>query len=275
MKDADVWCFLVITQRANRFDFQYSMKSRHITFFLATVTLLLSVVLPCPVRAQQAGASKVQPAVDILSVWSLSQSCGNGVKTMMRRSPEAETIRQTGRLSLPGLDLKFRVWQHPDSAATSVRVLSGDRARRVIDHYIFLSANDLADPVAAVVITELGAKFDTTEKVLAAAHKLESRLAERFGASPTFERISGPYGTAIEMIVPDRISSACFPTSDFHLASETDPKMIGISRFVFLRTKLIEFSLVLKVPNEAKSNGERAYAKKVMDDFWQTVLMDQ
>jgi hypothetical protein len=131
-----------------------------------------------------------------------------------------------------------------------------------------LAEQDLAPPVGAVVITELPPDFNT-EKAFVAVNTLERQLSVGAGVVLTFEKITGPYGEAIEMLVPNRIGTHCFPTSRFQLAqSEGSSKTVGISRFVFTKGRLVEFALILRVSPEMKPEEQKAYARKIMERYW-------
>lgn len=204
------------------------------------------------------------------AVWNLSaQPCNGGGGNAMHRHPKQENIQKEKVVELPNLGAKFRVPQLPDVQKTYVKIFLGDRSRGVIDNYILFTEQDLAPPIGAVVITELPPTFDTNEKAFGAVKTLEGQLSKKAGISPRFDRINGPYGGAIEMLVKNRVGTHCFPTSDFELAStEFTQTTIGISRFVFTMGKLVEFSLIVRVPSDVKSENSEAYARKIMDGYW-------
>src|SRR5262249_13543090 len=127
---------------------------------------------------------------------------------------------------------------------------------------------DLAPPIGAVVVTELPGDFDT-EKALSAVNTLERQLMMGSGATPAFERIRGPYGDAIELTVPNRVGTHCFPTSKFQLApADTSERTVGISRFVFTGGRLVEFALIVRVSPTATPDEQTAVARKIMDIYW-------
>jgi hypothetical protein len=143
-----------------------------------------------------------------------------------------------------------------------------DLGRKVVDHYILLAPNDIDSPVAAVMVTELPASVDTPQKALVAAVAGERGNAQGTLARPTLERISTRWGEGLDLFVPNRIGSECFPAARYRLTSS--PEMtptIGLSRFVTIPGRLIQFALVLKVPPAMTDEEQKAYARKTMDDF--------
>ena len=120
----------------------------------------------------QADDDGLAPAKDIRAVWDLSmQPCNGGGGNLMRRNPQQESIRQSRVVALPQLHLQFTIPQLPDISDTHVKIYVGDRSRGVIDNYILLATHDLAPPLAAVVITELPATFDSADKAFAAVRR--------------------------------------------------------------------------------------------------------
>lgn len=209
-------------------------------------------------------------ANSIDAMWSLSlQPCNGGGANAMQRHPDQATVQDTKVVPLPTLGLKFRIPQLPDVKSTHLKLFFGDRSRGVIDNYLLLAEYDLAPPFAALVVTQLPPQFDTSEKVFSAVDMLERQLARKAGVTPSFERLQGPYGDSIEMIVENRVGTHCYPTSDFQfLPLDSDTKTIGISRFAFTTNKLAEFAIVVRIPKHMKSEEAKAYARKIMDGYW-------
>ncbi len=209
------------------------------------------------------------PLPTIGAVWNLSaQPCNGGGGNAMHRSPDQEKIKQSRIVEVSSLKIKFQVPLLPDLPATYIKLYLGDRSRGVTDNYILLSEQDLAPPIGAVVITELPSDFNT-ERAFAAVNTLERQLSSGTGVTLNFEKISGPYGEAIELLVPNRIGTHCFPTSRFQFAQGNEAsKTIGISRFVFTNGRLIEFALIVRVSPELNKDEQKAYARKVMDTYW-------
>jgi hypothetical protein len=217
-----------------------------------------------------AGDRGAPVANSIGAVWDLAaQPCNGGGVNAMTRDPDQARIQKSKVVDLPQLGVSFQVPRFPDVQSIYIKIFMGDRSRGVIDNYVLFADHDLAPPVGALVITELPVQFDTNDKVFAAVETLEGQLSAKAGVTPDFKRISGPYGEAIEMLVKSRVGTDCFPTSSFRLAaSESQAKTIGISRFVFTMGKLVEFALIVSVPDEVKPDAAQAFAEKVMDGYW-------
>lgn len=209
------------------------------------------------------------PLPTIAAVWDLSaQPCNGGGGNAMHRNPDQETIKQTGLVELRSLKSTFQVPSLPDLPSTYIKLYLGDRSRGVTDNYILLAEQDLAPPVGAVVITELPPDFNA-EKAFAAVNTLERQLSTGSGVTLTFEKVTGPFGDAIELVVPNRIGTHCFPTSRFQFGQgDGTSKTVGISRFVFIKGRLVEFALILRVSLEMKPEDQKAYARRVMEGYW-------
>ncbi len=225
----------------------------------------LMVFIPLVVHA--APGDSLSPS--IRSVWDLSaQPCNGGGGNAMHRSPYQAAIQESHIVELPSLRIKFRVPRLPDLPDMTIKLYLGDRSRGVTDNYILLAEHDLSPPMGAVVVTELPADFDT-EKALSAVNVLEQQLMTGSGAAPAFERIRGPYGEAIELMVPNRVGTHCFPTSKFQLApADASERTIGISRFVFTGGRLVEFALIVRVSPTMAAEEQTALARKLMDLYW-------
>jgi hypothetical protein len=186
----------------------------------------------------------------------------------MHRSPDQAAIQQSHVVELPSLKIKFRIPQLPNLADMTIRLYLGDRSRGVTDNYILLTEQDLSPPIAAVVVTELPGDFNT-EKTLSAVNVLERQLMTGSGASPAFERIRGPYGEAVELTVPNRVGTECFPTSKIQLVpAGASERTIGISRFVFTDGRLVEFALIVRVSPAMTREEQTALAREIMDLYW-------
>ncbi|MGB3067302.1 MAG: hypothetical protein WBC18_02100 [Ottowia sp.] len=89
------------------------------------------------------------------------------------------------------------------------------------------------------------------------------------GLEPSFQLVPGPFGQALETINPGRIGSQCFPTADWHLAEGgAKDSTLGISRFVLIGNKLVEFALILKVGPQRSVDEQVAYARQIMNGYW-------
>ena len=216
---------------------------------------------------------RLPPAREIRSVWDLSiQPCnGGGANAYIRNSSEAE-VKLKKQLDLPELGYRFSVPQLPDVAETVVKVHLNDRSRGVTDHYLLLADQDLESPIAAIVITELPQGMETRESAFQAARALQEGLARRIGMSPSLREIDGPYGKSLEMLVPNRVGTDCFPTSEFAtVPPNAGVETIGISRFAFDKNRLVEFSLIIRVKPEMSPEQSEASARSVMDGFWRSL----
>lgn len=210
------------------------------------------------------------PAKEISGVWDVvGQPCNGNRGSSSTHHPQHATIEQTRRLELPELKMSLAVPQLPDYSATDLKVVMNDKSRGVKDHYVLFSEHWLGTPTAAIVITELPPYIDTKAKTFQAVVQMTRASAARAGLEPTFQRVPGPFGEALETIAPGRIGSHCFPTSDWKLAEHgAKDSTLGISRFVSMGNKLVEFSLILKVGPQLTAEEQAAYARKIMDRFW-------
>jgi hypothetical protein len=204
------------------------------------------------------------------AVWDLTaQPCNGGPGNVMDRDPNQARIQASKVVELPGLGVRFRVPQLPDTQRIDIKLFMGDRSRGVTDNYVLLAESDLGPPIGALVVTELPAQFDTSAKVLAAVETLETQLSRKAGVTPDVKRIAGPYGEAIEILVNNRVGTYCFPTSEFRLAPvDSRVRTVGISRFVFTMGKLVEFALIVNVPHDVTPEDGQALARKIMDGYW-------
>ncbi len=187
----------------------------------------------------------------------------------MQREKNEANIRQSRRLELPSLGMSVALPQLPGYSDTVVKLVMDDRSRGVVDHYVLFGQDDLGTPSAAIAITELPRQLNTTSKVFRTVVQMERQMAAPAGLEPTFQRVPGPFGEALETITPGRIGSHCFPTAAWTLAEGgAKDSTIGISRFVHTDNKLVEFTLVLKVGPQGPFSDQAAHARKIMDGFW-------
>ena len=205
----------------------------------------------------------------IKSVWQMKQlSCNGFVATQSSPSPNAEAIRRTGIVQLPQVQMQFSVPRLPDLPELSVRLVFDDRGRNVIDHYVLLARDDLDAPVAALLVTELPSSVDTVQKALGAAIAGERSNVEGTTARPVVERVATPWGDGLDVFVPNRIGSPCFPTARYKLSpTPIENPTIGLSRFVVMPGRLVQFAFWLTVPSAMPEEEQKAYARKAMDAF--------
>jgi hypothetical protein len=210
------------------------------------------------------------PANQIRAVWNLgSQPCNGGLANSYTRHPDEKQVRKSKRLEVPQLGYAFRVPQIPEVAETVVKLHLNDRSRGVVDHYFLISDEDLAAPFAAIVITELPDEVIRDRKAFEAVRILQTGLARGIGLQPELDEITGPHGAALELLVADRVGTDCFPTSEFQLVPPSSAvHSLGISRFVVVDDRLIEFSAILKVESAESRAGAEQRARAFMDAFW-------
>lgn len=233
------------------------------------VGLARSCVAMLALSACITNVSAARPVPASIDAWVVThQSCSSITATATTRHVAEREIRSNGRLDIPELGYSFRIPALPGGSHVDLRVLLNDRARGVSDHYIMLANGHTSPITAAVVVTELPADVAGVEQGLAAAMHMAKGHGAQHGMSPVFRSLQGPWGPAIEMQVPGRVGSACFPTSGFIMNPSGGLPTLGLTRFAVDGTRLLEFSLI--VPAEAGASPARhvADAQARMDDFW-------
>lgn len=153
-----------------------------------------------------------------------------------------------------------------DIPATSLRLAFDDRGRKVVDHYVLFSVNDLEDPIAAVMVTELPPSVDTPRLTFRAAAAAENGNLQGTAARPKFERVDTAWGQGFDLFLPNRVGSPCFPAARYRLAPEGQQTM-GLSRFITMPGRLIQFAVSVKFPEETTIDMQMAHARRVMDIF--------
>jgi hypothetical protein len=237
------------------------------------IALLAFAAVGALAQAASEPHSRLPPAREIRSVWDLSiQPCnGGGANAYTRNTSEAE-VKLSKQLDMPKLGYRFSIPQLPDTQETVVKVHLNDHSRGVTDHYLLLANQDLEAPFAAIVITELPKGMETRESAFQAARTLQEGLARPVGLSVSLQEIDGPYGKSLEMLVPNRVGTHCYPTSGLATVPPgAAVETIGISRFAFDKNRLIEFSLILKVEPQMPLEKRKAFARAVMDGFWRSL----
>lgn len=228
--------------------------------------LMLVLVGACAPWAQAA------PPPDIRSVLDVAlQSCNGGGGEAWTRHPREAAIRRDGGLDVPGLGWRFRMPRLAGPGGTVLKIRGDDRSRGVVDHYLLLAAEEHGVPFGAIVVTELPPGIDSREGAFAAARTVEEGLARTLGGfRPAFTELDGPYGRAMEMLVPGRIATPCFPTSEFAVAPPGG-QTLGITRFAYIAGRLVEFSLVVPQPPGQDAAQHEAHARAAMDRFWTSI----
>ncbi|MBQ0711859.1 MAG: hypothetical protein KBT53_02750 [Porticoccus sp.] len=219
--------------------------------------------------------AELEDANVIRSVWDMkSQSCNGVLANDMSRNVNEENIKATKTIDLQELGLRFKVPQYPQVEEVIVKLNLGDRSRGVTDNYILISDQDLEPPFAAIVITELPAQMATMEQAFSAVTTLENQLAMKSGYNIELEKIDGPHGPSLQMVINNRVGSYCYPTSDFKFVpTGYDVTTIGISRFSFINGKLVEFSIVIAIPENISKSESVGYAEAVMDGYWKRLTI--
>lgn len=240
-------------------------------YLTAAGLFVLSVLSPD--LSVSAGTSPFEPAENLAAVWILTaQPCNGDFGNAMERHPDEATIKASKTVTLEGLGFQFTVPQLPHFERTYLKLFLGDSSRGVIDHYLLLSQEDLDAALAAIVITELPEPMQNPEEAFKAVHILQRQLAASEGITANLEPIDGPHGQALEMLVENRGSTFCFPTSDFALLpDDLDARTLGISRFTMIDKRLVEFSLIVLIPDDTTGAEARQIAREVMDSFWLTL----
>lgn len=232
---------------------------------MAIVACIASLVVALPTSA---GEPPSTPSSGIHSVWNAQVSCGEFSTVAQSRHPDEAAIKSSGRVELPGTGFTFAYAGLAGMSDMSLLLALDDRSRGVVDHYLLLAEDDLSPPVAAIVITELPAKLAANPRsALLSAVSQQVINAETLMAVPvTFSHLHGTSttGPAIEMLVPGRTGSPCFPTTRFRLFEEGQAPTIGISLFVPDGRYLVEYSLIvpaLMEPGMPNDNIGRARAQ--------------
>ena len=214
--------------------------------------------------------AELEDAKIIDAVWDMkSQSCNGVLANNMSRNSNESAIKASKEVVIKDLGFSFKIPQLPLVKESIVKLHLKDKSRGVVDNYIFISDQDLEPPFASVVITELPPSMTTREQAFSAVRTLENQLAKASGTQLKFDKIDGPHGESLEMIVKDRVGSYCFPTSNFKFIPKGyDVSTVGVSRFSFIKGKLVEFSLIVTIPSNVSKKNSVSFARKVMDGFW-------
>ena len=234
----------------------------------------LGVIALGAFAGQAVGAATIEktlpPAREIAGVWELgSQPCNGSHLNAYTRHPDEARIRESKQVEFPTLGYVIHVLQVPEVQYTYLKLKLDDRSRGVVDHYFLMSDADLEPPFAAIVITELPDEVIRGHKAFEAVRMLQGTLAREAGLQPALREIIGPHGPALEMLVRDRVATDCFPTSEFQLVPPSEGiHSIGISRFVVVDERLVEFSAILGLKDRESMEQAERRARAFMDGFW-------
>lgn len=233
----------------------------------ATAAVLLAALL-----SPAGWAAPLPPVRDLSDVYEAVAFC-NMLPSGLSIVPHADRQRilETRRVELPDLGYAFAIPQIAESGYTAVSIIRNDTSRGANDHYILMQRDGLT-PDAAVVITELPEDSRSRERAFDSVRIMQGRNAERAGFALELTEVQGPFGEGLEMIIPRRAGSNCFPTAHY-IFNEPDggPDTLGISRFAKDGDRLLEFTVIVHVPQGVDEEGANAHARAIMDGFWHTL----
>ena len=196
--------------------------------------LAIAVCIALLTCAGQASAREgaVRAPSGIASVWNAQASCDGFSSLAKSRHPDEAAIRASGRVDLSGTGFTFS-YAGLDGMDDAVLLLAfDDRSRGVVDHYVLLAPDDLSPPMAAIVISELTPDLQNDPR-----YTLRSVAAQQLGNARDFvhhpvmfSHLMGERsGPGLEMLVPGRRGSFCFPTARFVIDLEDPAQTVGIS----------------------------------------------
>ncbi len=228
------------------------------------VIVMLSSVMPA------AAGVAATPASNIHSVWNAEISCSGPASVLTVRHPDEAALKASGQVAIGDTGYSFTVPQLPGLADSVVLLVTDDRSRGVVDHYVLLSPGDFGSPVAAVVMTELPETYleARPRDILLSTITAQSANAQSIPHYPVtfFQDFDGPE-PVLEMVVPGRTGTPCFPTAHMAPVESADAWTTGISRFTVEGRYLIEISLIVPLPEPGGDTiGQaRAHMKRFTD----------
>jgi hypothetical protein len=248
--------------------YKNGLRSQELQSKYTQYNLMKEIKAPTPLQIPESNSLPI--AKTIRSVWNLfSQPCNGGGGNSMQRHPKEAKIQTSKILNLDSLGFKIVIPQLPNIKNTHIKLYLGDKSRGVIDNYFLISEDDLSVPIAAIVITELPKHLQTIDKALSVVKTLQSQQAFKANIEINLQPIISQYGNGLELIVENRIGSHCFPTADFQLLSNKNKiQTIGISRFIMINKKLVEFALIVKIPKGISRENSIKMARKLMNRYW-------
>lgn len=216
-----------------------------------------------PDGASEAGAQ---------SIWLGTLDCAHDAMLQQVRHPAEAAILASGRVDLPGTGYSFAVPELPGGGRPVVTIVEGDRSRRFTDHSILFAPDLDAPSIAAVIVTELPEPLQAGSPVgtLLSMMSLQLDSARSVPGLPvTFVHLPEYPVAGLEMLVPGRAPSPCFPTTRFNVHEDLLTTM-GISQFVVDGRYLIEVSLIVpQAPGSGQVTPQQARVE--MDRFVQVM----
>ena len=198
----------------------------------------------------------------IQSVWrNVGEGCPDSPMASLEPDPNEPFVVGSGMVSLPDVGASFEVTSANGQAA--VVKLWSDDSRGLQDHYILLSAGAQEPTYGAVVVTEVPASYTNPDKLFPVIRKMQNENAG--GSVEDFATvIETPTGPVMEILVPRRTSSECFPTAPYVSGGAGK---LTISRYMLSGDKMVELSLVVDVDPEAEPEEKMMMAREAMDAF--------
>ncbi|WP_028603549.1 hypothetical protein [Ottowia thiooxydans] len=214
----------------------------------------------------QGGRAAPQP---IYAVWLISQSCRGPASETMTRSPDAERIKADGAVELHKLGVRYQIPHIPKVDEFALKLAFDDKSRGLTDNYVLISDHDLAPPIGALVVTQLPPNIPSAKAVLDVVDGMQRNLAKSSPVPIERRHIADlRLGQGIEYIASNRISSPCFPTSEFRFSPpEKGVKTVGIGRFFVRNGLLIELSYIVSVPDAMTLTEQNTFARAEMDRY--------
>ncbi len=244
---------------------------------LGSVTAVLRVALSSSLlvlfghalAAETAASGSVPGPQPIRSVWTTTQACNGLVVENMKRSPDEARIRGAGAVDLGQFGVRFVIPHVPQVDAFSLKIVLGDRSRGVVDNYVLISDQDLKAPFGALVVTELPPAIKTVDAAFGAVAQLERGLAQSAWPAVQGRDIADArLGRGVEYLTPNRVGSACFPTSAYKFVPPgAGVRTLGVSRFFVRGQLLIEMAVVVSLPESIPPSAENDYARAEMDRY--------
>lgn len=215
----------------------------------ARLRLPAALVLTAALAAGPAGAATrdVASGARAQGIWSGTLDCARDALLQQVRHPEEAAMLASGRVALRGTGYSFAIPELPGGGAPVVTIVEGDRSRNFIEHSVLLTRDLDGPPVAAMVVTELPERLQTGSPMdtLVAMMTLQLDNARSVPGLPvTFVHLREREVPGLEMMVPGRTASPCFPRSRFN-AQDDDLPTMGVSLFVVDGPYLFEISLVV------------------------------